>query len=174
MRDHRNQPRPADSQPDRVNEEVRPNLALDILGSLGRYLRGQLLIAAIMTGLYAVGFVSVGVPFWWLAALLCGPSNLVPFLGAVFAAIIPVSFVLIAGGGFWPVIYALLVFAAVQLIETLYLTPKILGRELSLHPLMVFAVVLAGALVAGPLGALVAAPIVAVGLLIWRRLRDRA
>jgi predicted PurR-regulated permease PerM len=155
--------------PDRRGNEG--NLVLQIFGSLKRYVWGQFLIALIMTALYAVGFALVGVPLWWLAALLCGPLNVVPFLGAVIAALIPVTFVLIAGGGFWQVIYALLVFGVVQLFETVYLTPKILGRELSLHPVIVFLVVLAGALLAGPVGAILAAPVAAIVSLVLRRLR---
>jgi predicted PurR-regulated permease PerM len=157
---------------DRGRRATRSNLAFEILGSLQRYVWGQFLIALILTPLYAVGFFLVNVPFWWLAALLCGPLNVVPFLGGIIAALIPVTFVLVAGGGFWQVIYALLVFGVVQLFETVYLTPKILGRELSLHPVIVFLVVLTGALLAGPVGAILAAPVAAIVSLVWRRLRE--
>jgi predicted PurR-regulated permease PerM len=53
---------------------------------------------------------------------------------------------------------------------TFYLTPKILARELRLIPLVVFAALLVGALIFGPVGALVAAPLVAILLLFYRRL----
>ncbi|RPJ56981.1 MAG: AI-2E family transporter [Acidobacteria bacterium] len=162
---------PGDPPDDRRSAQSR-GLVLDILRKLGRFVLGQLFIAAIMTVLYAIGFFLVEVPLWWLAALLCGPFHLVPFLGAVFAVIIPIAFVLLSDGSYWTVVYVLLVVVAVQLIETLYLTPKILGKELSLHPLVIFAAVLIGAIVGGPLGALVASPLVAIGLLIWRYLHE--
>jgi len=158
--------------PDRKPPAERHNIVLDVLRSLGHFVLGQLSIAGIMTVLYAVGFFLVGVPLWWLAALLCGPFHLVPFLGAVFAVIVPVVFVLLGPGDLWTVIYVLLVVAAVQLTETVYLTPKILGKRLSLHPLVVFVAVLAGAIVAGPLGALAASPLVAIALLVWKHLRE--
>jgi predicted PurR-regulated permease PerM len=76
----------------------------------------------------------------------------------------------IGGYGLREVLLVLLLCGAVQISETFYLTPKILGRELQLHPLVVFAAVVAGALVLGPFGALVAAPLVAILLLIYRKL----
>lgn len=138
--------------------------------SLLRYVRGQILIAAIMTVLYAVGFYFIGVPFWWLVALLCGPFHLVPLVGAVLSAVIPVAVLLISGHGFRPILFVLLLYGAIQLLETFFLTPKILGRELKLNPLVVFGAVLGGALIFGPVGALVAAPLVAILLLFYKRL----
>ncbi len=126
-----------------------------------------------MSSLYAAGFFFVRVPLWWLAGLLCGPFHLVPVIGTLFAAVIPITFQLVGGGGFWDVLWVLLVIAVVQLLETFYLTPKILGRELNLHPLVVILAVFGGALLAGPVGALLAAPVVTVALLAWRRLAAR-
>ncbi len=148
------------------------SLLQDITHALFRYLRGQFLIVLILMVLYAVGFFLVGVPFWWLAALLCGPLHLMPFFGPAIGAVIPVILVLIGGKGFWDVIEALIVVGLVQLVETLFLTPTIMGKELRLHPLAVFVIVIAGAFLFGPVGALLAAPAAAIALLIWRRIRE--
>ena len=148
-------------------------LLKNIFISLGRYIRGQLSIVLIMIGLYSAGFFLVDLPLWWLAGALCGPFHLVPLIGTVFAAVIPITFQLVAGGGFWDVIWVLVVIGVVQLLESFYLTPKILGKELRLHPLLVVLVVLGGAIFFGPVGALLAAPVVAIGLLVWRSLASR-
>jgi predicted PurR-regulated permease PerM len=149
----------------------RPHLVKEIVLSLGRYVRGQVLIVLIMSALYAAGFFFVGVPLWWLAGILCGPFHLVPVIGILFAAVIPILFQLAGGGGFWEVVWVLIVLAVVQLLESFFLTPRILGRELRLHPLVVILLVLTGAFLFGPIGALLAAPAVAIGLLIWKRSR---
>jgi predicted PurR-regulated permease PerM len=125
-----------------------------------------------MALLYVGGFFCVGVPLWWLAGPLCGVFHLVPILGTVFSAIIPITFQLVGGGGFWDVVQVLIVIVVVQIIESFYLTPKILGRELRLHPVLIVFVILGGAILFGPLGALLAAPIVAVAMLVWRRSRS--
>jgi predicted PurR-regulated permease PerM len=159
--------------PNDHNESADEHLFRDIFFSLARYARGQLLIALIMSSLYAAGFFFVKVPLWWLAGMLCGPFHLVPVFGILFAAVIPVTFQLIGGGGIWDVVWVLIVIAIVQLLESFYLTPKILGQELKLHPLVIILAVLGGALLVGPVGALLAAPVVAIGLLLWRRLAAR-
>lgn len=122
----------------------------------------------IMMALYAVGFELVKVPLWGLAAFLCGLFHLVPMMGAVLAVLIPVAFALIGGGGFGQILQIIGVFVVAQLLETFYLTPKILGRELRLSPLLVFVSVLIGGMTLGVVGALLAPPVVAIGLLIWR------
>ena len=76
----------------------------------------------------------------------------------------------ISGHGFRQILFVLILYGAIQLLESFYLTPKILGKELKLNPLVVFVSVLLGALIFGPVGALVAAPLVAILLLIYRRL----
>jgi predicted PurR-regulated permease PerM len=149
------------------------HLLRDIFLALARYVRGQLLIVLIMTGLYSAGFFFAGVPLWLLAGVLCGPFHLIPAIGTLFAAAIPVLFHLVSGGDLWDVVRALLVVGAVQLLETFYLTPRILGRELKLHPIVIVLAVLAGALLFGPVGALLSAPVVAVGLLVWRAWRKK-
>ena len=146
-------------------------LIRDIFLALARYVRGQFLIVLIMAGLYSMGFFFAAVPLWLLAGILCAPFHLVPFIGTLFAAAIPVLFHLLGGGELWDVVKALLVVGVVQLLETFYLTPRILGRELKLHPIVIVLAVLAGALLFGPVGALLAAPVVAVGLLVWRAFR---
>jgi len=149
------------------------HLVKEIFVAFGRYAKGQLLIALLMSALFAAGFFFAGVPFWWLAGLLCGPFHLIPVVGTPLSAIIPISFQLIGGGGFLDVVWVLVVIAVVQLLETFYLTPQILGRELRIHPLIVILAVLFGAMMAGPVGAILAAPIVSIALLIWRRVANR-
>lgn len=143
-------------------------LLRDTARTLLFYVRGQFLIASILTLLYLAGFYWIGVPLWWLAAFLCGPMNLVPIAGAAVAALIPLVFSLLGGAGIREVLMILVFFGAVQAFETFYLAPKILGRELQLHPLVVFFAVLIGAVVFGPIGAILAAPAVAIALLMIR------
>lgn len=167
------QNRPTSSSKKFINESAGVRLFKDIFVSLARYARGQLLIVLIMSALYAAGFFFAKVPLWWLAGMLCGPFHVVPLVGTLFAAVIPVTFQLVGGGGFWDVLWVLIVIAVVQLLESFYLTPKILGRELKLHPLLIILAIFGGAMLAGPVGALLAAPVVAIGLLLWKRLTAR-
>lgn len=139
--------------------------------TVGSYLRGQLVVMAIMTVLYTVGFYWADVPLWFLAAVICGLFHLLPIVGAILALVIPVAFALIGGGGLGQVLQIVGVFVVAQLLETFYLTPKILGRELRLSPLIVFLSVLIGGMTLGLLGALLAPLVAAVAMLAWRARR---
>jgi len=148
-------------------------LLFDVLRTLRSYVRGQVLVSVIMVAVYAGGFVWAQVPLWFLAALICGFSHLIPVVGAYLALTFPILFVVIAGGDFGQVLRVLAVFGGGQLLENLYLSPKILGRELRLSPFLVFFAVLAGGLAFGVLGALLAPPAAAVAMLLWRSSRKR-
>ena len=139
---------------------------------LQSYVRGQLLIAMIMGGLYAVGFAVLRVPAWPGLAVLSGFLNLVPYVGTLFGMVLATVFTLADGGGFWRVTGVLAIFAVVQSIEGYYLTPKILGGRLQLHPMVVFLGLLIGGKLFGFLGIILAVPTLAVSKVFLMFLRE--
>jgi predicted PurR-regulated permease PerM len=69
------------------------------------------------------------------------------------------------------VLGALITYVVAQGLEGFYLTPKIMGRRLQLSPWVVFLAILVGGLMFGPVGVILAAPLVAVLAILWRRSR---
>jgi predicted PurR-regulated permease PerM len=139
------------------------------------WLRGQLLVVLIMTAVYAICFGLLKVPLWFLAACLCGFLHLIPLVGGAAGALIPVLFSLIGGGSFAHVLQILGVYVAAQLFENLYLTPRILGRELQIRPVVVLLSALIGGMATGVVGAMVGPLVAAIGLAVWnsRKAGDR-
>jgi predicted PurR-regulated permease PerM len=129
---------------------------------LATYLRGQLFIAAIMAVLYAVGFAVLRVPAWAGLAALAGLLNVIPYVGTAFGFVLAAAFVLAHGGGLWKLVGLVAVFVAVQSAEGYYLTPRILGSRMSLHPMAVFLGLLIGGKLFGLLGIILAVPTVAI------------
>ena len=129
---------------------------------LASYVRGQLFIAAIMAMLYAVGFAVLRVPAWAGLAALAGFLNVIPYVGTFFGFVLAAAFVLAQGGGLWKLFGLAGVFVAVQSAEGYYLTPRILGSRLSLHPMAVFLGLLIGGKLFGLLGVILAVPTIAV------------
>jgi predicted PurR-regulated permease PerM len=150
----------------------RAQVVSDVGRTLGAYLRGQLIIAGILTVIYLVGFAAIGVPLWPVAAVLAGMFNVIPLVGSLIGVLIPVIFLLFGNGGWVPVVQVVGLFLAAQALEGLYLSPKILGGQLSLRPVVVFLVVLLGGFLFGPVGALAAAPFTAIVLLLRRKWLD--
>lgn len=131
--------------------------------SLIKYLRGQLLLCAIMGVLgAAIMLVSVGkyaLPIGaWVAA-----TEIIPVLGAFLGAIPAVAIALfIPGGGFLDGLLVAALFLVAQQIEGNLLVPRIQGGSVGVHPLVVLFATLAGTALYGLIGAIFAVPIVAI------------
>lgn len=154
-----------------------PRSAFDLIREIGRvlavYIGGQILIAAIVTVLYMIGFALVRVPLWFLVALICGALNLIPRIGSIFALGVAVLAVLLGRPGALHAVETLAVWVAVQSLEGFVITPRILGRPLGLRPLVVFIALLLGSFFFGPLGLFLAVPVLAVAKLVWKFVFER-
>lgn len=138
------------------------------LTMFGDFLRAQALISLILTAFHLVCFYLAEIPLWWVSGLFVGALTLIPYLGFLVGAIAGSLLTVAAGGDHWMVVRLLAVMALGQALEGFYLTPKILGQGLKMHPVLVFCLVLVGAVMFGPIGAFLAAPLAAVALLWWR------
>ncbi len=145
----------------------------DVIVTLARYVRGQAVKAFWMTLYHIAAFWVIGLPWWWLAGLLVGALTALPMVGFIIGSMVPVGIAIGAGGGLKQVLYVLAVMIVGQAIETFYVGPKILGRELELSPFVVFAAVVLGTIFFGPLGAIFGAPVAAVAVMIYRKRRNR-
>jgi predicted PurR-regulated permease PerM len=147
-----------------------------LLDEVGRilqsYVLGQLMIAMIMAGLYAAGFAFFQVPAWAGLAALAGFLNVVPYVGTALGMILASGFSFAVDQDIWRVAGVIGVFVVVQMIEGYILTPRILGERLSLHPMAVFLGLLIGGRLFGFLGILLAVPVIAVGLVFMKFLRE--
>jgi predicted PurR-regulated permease PerM len=139
---------------------------------LASYVRGQLLIGGVMGAMYAAGFVALRVPAWAGIAALAGFLNAIPYVGTILGLVLATGFTLADGGGVWRVAGVVSVFVVVQSIEGYYLTPRILGGRLSLHPMAVFLGLLIGGKLFGLLGIILAVPTIAVAKVFIKFFRE--
>ena len=147
------------------------------------FLRGQLLLGLALATITTIACLAVGLPYAGALGLLAGVMEFVPSLGPIIAMIPAVLLALFQGSAFLPLSnfwFAVLVaglYIVIQQIEGNLLLPRILGRSLNLHPLLVLIAIIVGGSLAGILGMLLAAPVLAtlrvVGHYIFCRLYDR-
>lgn len=150
-------------------------LMREFLGIIVAFFRGQILIGLIMGVLLAIGFSFGGLRFGLALGLLVGLLNIVPYLGSILglSVVIPLA-LLQQGGGIGLVATCLGVFIIVQLIEGWLLTPRIMGQQTGLHPVaIIFAVFFWGHAFSGILGMLLAVPLTAFFVTVWRLLRHK-
>jgi len=128
--------------------------------AIASFFRGRLIVCFVIGSLSALGWTLAGVPYALLLGLLMGLLSLVPFLSLLA---LPPALLLAYDAGqpswAWPVTLAMVVYVAVQTLDSFVLSPYILGRSSGLHPVTTLAVLLIGGQVAGLLGMLLAIPV---------------
>ena len=140
------------------------SLARKVDATLKSFLYGQLLVMISLGVMYSVGLMVIGLEFSLLIGVIAGILSFVPFLGtAIGLAMASLAMITQADSliELWKVF---LVFGIGQFIEGNILTPKLVGEQLGLHPVIVIFAVLAGGHLFGFSGILLALPIAAV---IW-------
>lgn len=151
---------------------VTANLIGQINVVLSSYVRNQLLIALAMGGMYSVGFLMLRVPLGFSIGMLSGLLNFVPYLGTLIGIGLSLLFVLLDGAGIWRLVGVVAVISIVQSIEGYYLTPKLLGSRLNLHPMWVLVGIVIGGNLFGLLGVILAVPFIAVAKVVLGFLED--
>jgi predicted PurR-regulated permease PerM len=142
---------------------------------LGQYLRGQLLVMALLAVFYSVGLSAFGLDLAVPIGIFTGLAVFVPYLGFGLGLVLATLAGLLEFSSTSGVGYALTMVAVVfglgQIVEGFFLTPRLVGERIGLHPLAVIFALLAFGQVLGFVGVLVALPASAVLLVGIRRIR---
>lgn len=134
----------------------------DIDRVLAGFVRGQLMVALLMALLYCIGLFFCGTPMSIFIALIAGFANLVPYLGLVLGFLPAALLTFLATQDWMAVLGVAGVFAVVQALEGMVITPRVVGENIGLHPLVIMLAVLLGAEFFGFMGVLLAVPVAAV------------
>lgn len=138
---------------------------------LGHYLRGQLLVMACLAAYYSLALLVGGFKLWLAIGTLTGLLIAIPYLGFALGA----AFALVAGmlelGPLKGLLIVAVVYGIGQVVESLLLTPRLVGERIGLHPLAVIFALLAFGALFGFVGVLLALPLSAIAAVGLRRLR---
>jgi putative heme transporter len=129
--------------------------------TLGKYFRGQMLVALVDAIGIGLGLVILGVPLALPLAVLVFFGGLFPIVGAVVTGSLAVL-VALADQGLTTALIVAGIVLAVQQLESNVLEPIILGKAIHLHPIVILAAITTGAITIGILGAFLAVPLAAV------------
>ncbi len=125
---------------------------------LSRYLRGQLLAAAIVGVLTWIGLWIAGFPYSGLVGAVAGVFNIVPYLGLVVSLVPALIIAVISGSFLTSVLKVAIVFAIVQFLDGNILGPRIVGESVGLHPVWVILAIATAGFFFGFVGLLLALP----------------
>ena len=140
---------------------------------LGQYLRGQLLVMLAMAAFYAIGLALFGLDLALPIGIFTGLAMFIPYLGFGIGLILAILAGLLQFASIKAIVMVAVVYGIGQMVESLYLTPRLVGERIGLHPLAVIFALLAFGQVFGFVGVLIALPASAVLLVAIRRIKER-
>lgn len=144
--------------PKKLREPVGQVLS-EVNSQLANYVRGQITVAIIVAFMFMILFKIIGLRYGVTLAVVAGVLNLVPYLGSFLAMLPALVLGLIAG----PVMLlkVIIVFIVEQTIEGRFVSPLILGSQLSIHPITILFVLLTSGSMFGIWGVLLGIPVYA-------------
>jgi predicted PurR-regulated permease PerM len=138
---------------------------------LGGWLRGQILLSAIIGVIVLIGLLALGVPYAVLLALVAAIGEAIPMVGPILSAVPAVLVGLTQSPTTGLLVLAL--YVVVQQLENHLIVPKVMGRAVEIHPLAIMLALLAGSQLMGITGAILSVPVAAAVAVILDEFRHR-
>ena len=139
---------------------------------LAQYLRGQLLVMGLLAAFYSVALGAAGFDVALPVGILTGVLVLIPYIGFGIGLLLALIAAILQFDGWHGLIAVAVIYGAGQFIESFYLTPKLVGERIGLHPLTVIFALLAFGQLFGFVGVLLALPASAILSVVFGHLRQ--
>lgn len=136
--------------------------AREIDRTLSGFIRGQISVCILLGIYYSFGLYIVGLDLGIIVGFIAGLISFIPYIGSISGFVISIILALAQFDGWLPILKVVLVFVTGQFIEGNFLTPKLVGDKVGLHPVWIMFALLAGGVLLGFLGLLIAIPVAAV------------
>jgi len=153
-----------------VIREHSRRLFRDVGSMISLFLRGQLSVCAVLALLYGTGLALIGLPSAFAIGVLAGMLAFIPYLGLLIGLTAAALVSFWSFGLDYHMGLIMLVFSIVQLFESFYLTPKVLGNALGLNPVVILLALVIGGEHFGFTGVLLAIPVTAAASILVREL----
>ena len=152
-----------DTPRDKVKEQVEASRMV-----AHNYFVGMMKVVAVLAVINSVALFLIGVEHAIFFGVFAAVLNIVPFIGPLVGSILPVLYVFLTKDSLlYPFIVAA-TFIVIQLVESNFLTPRIVGSNVRINPLIVFTGLLGGALVWGVIGMIIIIPILSIAMQLFR------
>ncbi len=143
------------------SKQIREVFA-EIDKTISRFVRGQLTVGLILAAIYSIGLISIGLDFGLLLGILSGLVSFIPYFGMLMGLLTASGIAFFQFGDPISILMVIAVFVFGQIIDTMFLTPKLVGGSVGLHSVWVIFALLAGGVLFGFIGILLAVPVAAI------------
>lgn len=157
----------------RANAVTVGKIAAEADDVLGAFLRGQFYVMLALGLVYSSGLFVIGLDLALLIGMIAGLISFVPYMGAIVGIAMACIAALLQFQDAIHLLSVLAVFAVGQTLESMLLTPWLVGNKIGLHPVAVIFAVLAGGQLFGFLGILLALPVASVIMVLLRHIYER-
>lgn len=127
---------------------------------LGSYIRGQLLVSALVSLFTLIVFHLLGVKYALLLAIIMGVTNIIPYFGPIIGAIPAVAITITVSTKL--AIFVIITVFVIQIIESNFMSPYIVGKSMNIHPIAIIFVLLLGGKLFGIIGMIIAVPVLTI------------
>ena len=148
-----------------VTEKSKTNwreILTEIRRMVHKYLRGVFIVMAILAVLNSLGLWLIGIEYPAFWGILASFLALIPYLGTMIGGALPFFYAIASTDSWWPPLLVVILFSTVQFVEGNFITPKIVGDQVSLNPLTAIMALFIGASIWGLSGVVLAIPVAAV------------
>ncbi len=151
-----------DSLVPRARADTVHGLMREIDRTLAGFIRGQLSVCVLLGLFYGIGLSLVGLKYGFVIGICAGLLSIMPYVGSGAGLLAGVLVAWFTSHEWMEVVAVLVVFGVGQFIEGNFLTPRLVGNNIGLHPLWVIFALMAGGSLMGFTGLLIAVPVAAV------------
>lgn len=156
-----------DSLIPRRNYTAIKNLLSAINLKVSGFVRGQLSVAFSLALIYALALLIAGLNYGFLIGFMAGLLSIIPLVGSTIGLIVSIGVAWVQSGELGYVAIIAAIFMVGQFVEGNILTPKLLGKNVGMHPLWILFAIMAGGSLLGLVGMFVAVPLAAsIGVLL--------
>jgi len=153
-----------------IHRDLVRDVLRDLADGLRAYIVGQLLAMTVLAILTAIGLYLLDVPYWLTFGVFTGLVAVVPFFGTLVSTILPALFVLGEPGGGTRAVWVIILGVVIHLIEGNLVAPLVMSKKIDMPPVLTITSVLVIGKILGPLGFVVALPILVTVMVIVRRI----
>jgi predicted PurR-regulated permease PerM len=155
----------------RLAPDDKKEVALQIIHDSAKvsqqYLTGLAMMIGALWVMYGIGFSIVGVKSPVFFAILCGMLEIIPFIGNIIGTTLTLAVSVMQGGGTNLIIGILVTYGVVQFVQTYLLEPLVVGAEVNINPLFTILCLVAGEMVWGLPGMILAIPVTGIAKIVF-------
>ena len=140
-------------------------LLMDVSRTLAAYIRAQITACLVVGSVMMVGLWVIGAPYSVVLGAIGGLLEFIPLVGPLISAIVVFGLTLTVS--FKTALLVGLFLAVLRVVQDYYIYPKIVGRGIKMHPLVVVMAILAGAEIGGLIGIFLSIPVVGLGIVFY-------